>query len=170
MHRCWVLSGWTWFCKAPGRHFSQRCTDVSQTGRETPQIKKAPRRPTEEEVQEHNVCHIPFRAWCPHCVKGKAMNDPHMRDREEVGEFPTVSIDYCFLHIGEGEEMERLSSEVTRTNAGMPIVVTTDDKTGLIFADVVPRKGNDPYAIKRVGQNVRLLGYSKVLILSLIHI
>ena len=108
-----------------------------------PQTKKAPCRPTEEEVQEHNVCHIPFRAWCPHCVKGKAMNDPHMRDREEVGEFPTVSIDYCFLHIGEGEEMERLSSEVTRTNAGMPIVVTTDDKTGLVFADVVPRKGND---------------------------
>ena len=24
--------------------------------------------PSEEEVQDHNIAHLPFRSWCPHCV------------------------------------------------------------------------------------------------------
>ena len=27
--------------------------------------------PTTAEVEAHNVSHLPFRSWCPHCVRGR---------------------------------------------------------------------------------------------------
>ena len=30
-----------------------------------------PQLPTEKEVEEHNLTHLPDRNWCPHCVAGK---------------------------------------------------------------------------------------------------
>ena len=27
-------------------------------------------RPSEEEVELHDKIHLPYRSWCPHCVKG----------------------------------------------------------------------------------------------------
>ena len=29
---------------------------------------KNPARPSEAEVAEHSLTHLPFRDWCPHCV------------------------------------------------------------------------------------------------------
>ena len=31
-----------------------------------------PRAPTRQDMEEHAVTHWPFRAWCDHCVRGKA--------------------------------------------------------------------------------------------------
>ncbi len=28
--------------------------------------------PCQDEINRHNAAHLPFRSWCPHCVKGKA--------------------------------------------------------------------------------------------------
>ena len=57
--------------------------------------KKAVRQPNQEEYDAHMRTHIPFRKWCPHCVKGKRKNDPHrtLKDKEEQ-EVPTISWDY----------------------------------------------------------------------------
>ena len=54
--------------------------------------------PTPKEVEEHLVNHLPFRAWCRHCVKGKAKGMPHRikKDKEEE-QAPLVSIDYMFM-------------------------------------------------------------------------
>ena len=32
--------------------------------------------PTQKEIDEHTLTHIPFRSWCAHCVRGKAKNNP----------------------------------------------------------------------------------------------
>ena len=37
---------------------------------------RAPRSPTKEEKEDHNKTHLPFRAWCPHCVRGKSVASP----------------------------------------------------------------------------------------------
>ena len=29
---------------------------------------KTPVKPSRQEVQDHNRCHIPFRTWCAHCM------------------------------------------------------------------------------------------------------
>ena len=46
---------------------------------------RRPEEPTQREFEEHMALHMPFRAWCPHCVKGRAKSEPHRvaKDREE---------------------------------------------------------------------------------------
>ena len=33
--------------------------------------------PSLKEVLEHRLTHLPYRSWCPHCVRGKGRNDRH---------------------------------------------------------------------------------------------
>ena len=42
-----------------------------------PKVFRDPGAPTETEIEQHNVTHLPFRAWCPSCVEGKARDRPH---------------------------------------------------------------------------------------------
>ena len=36
-----------------------------------------PRRPSQQEVEKHGLTHVPYRAWCGHCVSGRAVRGPH---------------------------------------------------------------------------------------------
>ena len=38
-----------------------------------------PRLPSRQEVQEHELTHIPYRSWCVHCVRGAERSDAHRR-------------------------------------------------------------------------------------------
>ena len=44
---------------------------------EAPKGRSAEVQPSKEEIEEHFIDHAVFRAWCPHCVKGKAVSFPH---------------------------------------------------------------------------------------------
>ena len=37
-----------------------------------PKTRASPKQPSAEEVENHMVTHLPFRDWCPHCVRGKS--------------------------------------------------------------------------------------------------
>ena len=97
-------------------------------------------KPSQREVDEHMVTHVPFRDWCPHCVRGKSKSTPHRR-RKEGGEeeVPVISVDYMFM---ESEDRE--------TGIGMPILVSRDRQSKWVNAAVVPQKGNCAYAVKRL--------------------
>ena len=41
-----------------------------------PKTKPPPAKPSAEEVEKHMVTHLPFRDWCPHCVRGKSGSKP----------------------------------------------------------------------------------------------
>ena len=45
------------------------------------------------------VSHIPYRAWCSHCVRGRGKSFAHHRvnRQEDPEEVPVVSIDYGFF-------------------------------------------------------------------------
>ena len=45
-------------------------------------VQKDVSEPTQAEIEEHNVAHVPFRSWCPHCVKGKANGAQHRKTRQ----------------------------------------------------------------------------------------
>ena len=86
--------------------------------------------PTQKEIDEHVVSHLPFRAWCRHCVKGKAKGLPHRIKKDKVEEqIPLVSIDYMFMHDKQKEGEER----------GMPILALKDRKTKMVRARVVSK-------------------------------
>ena len=44
-----------------------------------PMIRRAPREPTKQEIDDHDATHLPFRSWCPMCVAGKAKHWPHLK-------------------------------------------------------------------------------------------
>ena len=37
-----------------------------------PRHKRVEPRPSKKEMEEHMITRIPLRAWCPHCIRGKA--------------------------------------------------------------------------------------------------
>ncbi len=55
--------------------------------------------PSEAEVQQHCLTHMPYRNWCPHCVRGRGREMDHKKTKEKGEEEPTVPeyhMDYCF--------------------------------------------------------------------------
>ena len=53
----------------------------SEAHEEAPvKLPRNPADPTPEERSKHDMCHLPFRAWCPICVEARATEDPHQRN------------------------------------------------------------------------------------------
>ena len=46
---------------------------------------------------EHLVLHLPFRAWCPHCVKGAGQSMERRKDGERESRIPNICVDYMIL-------------------------------------------------------------------------
>ena len=87
--------------------------------------------PIAEEIRLHEQTHLPYRSWCPICVAARGVSQAHRRKREEEERLmPTIAYDYCFMRNRAGEEYA-------------PVLVSKDQRTGMINAHVVPRKGVD---------------------------
>ena len=85
-----------------------------------------PRLPSEKEVKEHNLTHLPYRSWCAHCVAGKGKAAPHRRQNRKDG-LPVLHLDYCFLS--------------TNGDPLAIILVTKERQTRHTLSTVVPLKG-----------------------------
>ena len=95
-----------------------------QEGEEARRPVALPRVPTvsAEERARHELTHMPFRAWCPHCVRGRGRNRPHLKKKEKEGnedeKVPKVAMDYFF------------ASEADQKASLNPILVMVDEATG----------------------------------------
>ena len=45
-----------------------------------------PRQPTKAEVARHNLTHLPYRSWCPHCLAARRPNAPTDPQRGRQGD------------------------------------------------------------------------------------
>ena len=79
-------------------------SDQEEYGKRVPERRNDPRKPSEEEIKEHEVTHIPFRSWCRHCVKGQGVEEPCGRSDREDGRVPEVHLDFMFMGEEEGGE------------------------------------------------------------------
>ena len=64
-----------------------------------------PRKPTQKEVEAHEITHLPYRNWCPVCVKAKGKDLDHRRDVRENRGLPEFSFDYCFPGDEAGQKL-----------------------------------------------------------------
>ena len=121
-----------------------------------------PGQPTQKQLEDHRIDHLPYRSWCPWCVAARATGEQH-RKRLEEKRITTFSMDYLFLtksrvvdrdSLIEGEEVE------------MKVLVAKDSKTKTVFAHAVPCKGSDDdgYAIARVTEDIAWLGHQKLIL------
>ena len=125
-------------------------------GRE-PNVLPDPGRPTEEEVANHSVTHLPYRAWCPDCVTGKAQGMPHFKSSGKGSDqrIPTISYDYGFAsemkRSEDGGEVETWTRTSRAAASGedkqdmdkFKVLVVKDERTKTVFAHTVKRKGVD---------------------------
>ena len=69
---------------------------------ETAKLKAAscPVRPSEADVGDHRLTHLPYRNWCPECVAGRGLGEQRGRHAGRDHEIPRVGIDYWFITTG----------------------------------------------------------------------
>ena len=114
---------------------------------------KAIYQPSKEEWDEHMRTHLPFRKWCPYCVKAKSKSAVHKRlmksAEEKEKEVPVIAWDYMGPKSKEDKQGQIDS---------LPILTGVDRRTKRIFAHMVLKKGHDAHAIKMAGREVEMSG------------
>ena len=77
------------------RGAQEESSDSEEASR--PTTRAPPVKPSAAEVENHMVTHLPFRDWCPHCVRGKSGSKAHKANQGRH-EIPTIGVDYMFMH------------------------------------------------------------------------
>ena len=90
-----------------------------------------PPTPTSEEWIKHQITHMPYKAWCPICVKNAAQNNPH-RKIQHMRQTEVFSLDYMYM-----------TSKPTSEELAHPILVIKARISKGVWALPVTRKG--PY-------------------------
>ena len=117
--------------------------------------------PSMKEKEEHFVSHFPFRAWCEHCVRGKAKAMKHVRVDHSEEQVPVIPVDYCFMNSKD----DTVITEDTQSKHS-PVLLVRDRWTRMDFAHVLPYKGvqKGPVGSKCLLNDLRKLGYPKMIV------
>ena len=115
-----------------------------------------PVRPDPAEVELHNLHHAEFAAWCPHCVSGRAPEDPHKRQPERDGDWSLVQMDFQFFN-REGQVVERESALATCLSAKCA-------STGYPLLVAVPSKARSIYVVRSLVIYLQRLAHAKIML------
>ena len=95
-----------------------------------------PRLPRPEQVEEHYLSgHIPFRNWCPVCVKSEGRELDHNKDCGKARELPEYSWDYCFPGDEFGFKWTVLVGKERQSKAVMGTTIPMKGGTGAFAVD-----------------------------------
>ena len=111
--------------------------DDSESGKRSTLRMLDPKRPRQDEVDEHNITHLPYRNWCRHCVRGRGKEAAHKKG-DQIIEMPEVHMDFAFM----GEENE--------PGQTMPVLVVKERGTKMGMSSAVPSKSTGCFIAKRV--------------------
>ena len=78
-----------------------------------------PLKPTEKDVEEHNRTHLPYRNWCPHCVRAKRKDMDHRKAVGGERGLSEYSFDYCFPGYELGYKLTVLVGRERNTGMSM---------------------------------------------------
>ena len=115
-----------------------------EAGARRPEKMADPKMPGRAEVEEHRKTHLPFRNWCKHCVRGRGVDAPHRRQKEEVG-MPELHLDFIFM----GDEGR---------NKKWTILVAKERGTKMVMSTVLPSKSSGAFAARRTVAFMREIG------------
>jgi len=134
--------------KLPAEELEKEDSEMEdEAGVRVPVVKRGPKEPTEKEITAHNVTHVPFRSWCPHCVSAAAKATPH-RSRKEESEksIPCIHADYWFMRDQPGAE-------------SVPVICLKDDDTKAFGAHVVTVKGSVDWVAEKIVEDIEIMGH-----------
>ena len=121
-----------------------------------------PGQPTQDEIDEHEANHYPFRPWCAACVKGRAKDAP---SRKVTGPFaeqvlPRVRMDYAFL-TEEVEQKAGEHGEEETTTAGetLTCALMHESQNKSVWSYAVAHKGSrEDWLIEQVLEDLETVG------------
>lgn len=97
-----------------------------------------PKLPSAEEVKKHYITHMPYRNWCPHCVRGRGKEMAHNRRKNEAeANLPEYHADYCFPGDEDGQKLTVLAVVERHTKMKRMVVVPAKGSTGRYASGVV---------------------------------
>ena len=108
-----------------------------------PRTFSVPNKPSQEEILLHELTHLPFRSWCPICVKGKSKQSHALPIRDSQ---PVIQVDYSFM----SPELDP-DQQVTLLNA-------VDVQSKLAMTRVTNKKGRSKYAKAELKKFVHEVG------------
>ena len=124
-------------------------------------VKRSPADPTDREIQEHRAAgHVVHRSWCLHCQRARVTGQRHRSGdpaRDEDGRMPYVSLDYFYLNSGQ---------EKSDADGILPCLVVKCHKTGRYWANVVPSKGAELFAVEWLKSCLNETGFKELCLKS----
>ena len=85
-----------------------------------------PRLPSEAEVEDHYKTHLPYRNWCPHCVRARGKDRDHRKSVDQERGLNEFSFDFGF----PGDES---GNKIT-------VLVGKERGDGMLMATAAPTK------------------------------
>ena len=114
---------------------------------------QSPKRPSQAEVEEHELTHLPFRSWCVHCVRGRGECTPYRAAKRAEDAVPELHLDYCFL--GKKEETSQ------------PILVARCRDTRMTLSFLCKSKGAaDEHVVTRILAFMKEIGHTSKVIMK----
>ena len=129
-----------------------------------------PGRPTESQIEEHRMTHIPFRSWCRWCVLGRGRGLQH---RARPGSLiPIVGIDYFFLTSSGIKLKHELKMDDEQIDAARQrgdltkYLVARCYVSKSVFGHVILRKGLDAdgIVVDKILQDLEWLGHTRIIV------
>ena len=72
-----------------------------------------PLQPTQRQIDDHDRTHLPFRSWCPWCIKAKAREAAHPRQGAEEAGLPVIGMDYVYFGNDSKKDEEDTDRKIT---------------------------------------------------------
>ena len=112
-----------------------------------------PADPIPEEREKHMACHLPYRGWCPICVKARGREDAHYKQTKEQKEkgLPRMAMDYAET----GEKLDK--------SDGRKLLCGRERWTRWTFCHLVTCKGlGDSRIVGKVTRSMAETGFTKM--------
>ena len=99
-----------------------------------------PRLPSQQEVDIHYLTYLPYRNWCPVCIKAKGKENPHLKQYGKIKVLPVVSLDYDSY--GQDFDEEKPTA-----------IIMKDESSGYVFTHACLRKGpSDNWMLNKISE------------------
>ena len=142
-------------------------------------VAPSPIQPSQADIEEHRLTHVPYRSWCPECVEGRGLGEQRGRHAGRTHEIPVVGIDYFYitehglqtrseLTFAEDNEGDKLLTDARRKGDIVKCLVIRCYESKNVFAHVVPCKGDDEdkFVANLAVEDLTWLGHVKLILKS----
>ena len=115
-----------------------------------------PREPSQQEKEEHEMTHLPFRSWCRHCIMDRGREEDYRKAMEEERQVPEGHLNFMFTR----DEKEGKT---------LALLVVRERTTRAVLSTVVPRKTTGEWICRRLMAWLREIGLESVDIIVKSH-